>query len=224
MAEIVPHGYISVREAQIFATTDAIAERDRKIGGETVHSIGEIARLQRVLDNNAKIARGWRRELSRYARAMPTGAGGRPQQWPIPARGAVRRAPRITTTASARRGRTSRKPAVRTAGDHGNVPASDSAKRACRLARQRHWRGSQGIAWRSNAAASGPSRLVDAAAPAAAIPAAAKRRHGERERRPRRISRPAIRRRDASIIITLVQFAFGLMLSSNRLRSNSRVS
>ena len=38
---------------QIFATTDAIAERVRKIGGKTVHSIGEIARLQRVLDNDA---------------------------------------------------------------------------------------------------------------------------------------------------------------------------
>jgi starvation-inducible DNA-binding protein len=38
---------------QIFATTDAIAERVRKIGGTTVHSIGHIARLQRVEDNDA---------------------------------------------------------------------------------------------------------------------------------------------------------------------------
>jgi starvation-inducible DNA-binding protein len=38
---------------QIFATTDVIAERVRKIGGITLHSIGHIARLQRVLDNDA---------------------------------------------------------------------------------------------------------------------------------------------------------------------------
>ncbi|MGO9700392.1 MAG: Dps family protein [Xanthobacteraceae bacterium] len=38
---------------QIFATTDAIAERVRKIGGMTVRSIGHIGRLQRVLDNDA---------------------------------------------------------------------------------------------------------------------------------------------------------------------------
>ena len=38
---------------QIFATTDAIAERVRKIGGTTLRSISHIGRLQRVLDNNA---------------------------------------------------------------------------------------------------------------------------------------------------------------------------
>src|SRR5215467_4147018 len=38
---------------QIFAMTDVIAERVRKIGGLTLHSIGEIGKLQRVLDNNA---------------------------------------------------------------------------------------------------------------------------------------------------------------------------
>jgi len=38
---------------QLFAMTDPIAERVRKIGGTTVHSIGHIARLQRVLDNDA---------------------------------------------------------------------------------------------------------------------------------------------------------------------------
>jgi starvation-inducible DNA-binding protein len=37
---------------QIFATTDALAERTRKIGGTTIRSIGHIARLQRVLDND----------------------------------------------------------------------------------------------------------------------------------------------------------------------------
>jgi starvation-inducible DNA-binding protein len=38
---------------QIFAATDDIAERVRKIGGTTLRSIGHIARLQRVLDNDA---------------------------------------------------------------------------------------------------------------------------------------------------------------------------
>jgi starvation-inducible DNA-binding protein len=38
---------------QIFAMTDPLAERVRKIGGITLHSIGEIARLQRVEDNDA---------------------------------------------------------------------------------------------------------------------------------------------------------------------------
>jgi len=38
---------------QIFAATDAIAERARKIGGKTLRSIGQISRQQRVLDNDA---------------------------------------------------------------------------------------------------------------------------------------------------------------------------
>ena len=38
---------------QIFAATDAIAERVRKIGGTTLRSIGQVARLHRVLDNDA---------------------------------------------------------------------------------------------------------------------------------------------------------------------------
>jgi starvation-inducible DNA-binding protein len=38
---------------QIFATTDDIAERVRKIGGTTLRSIGQIGRLQRILDNDA---------------------------------------------------------------------------------------------------------------------------------------------------------------------------
>ena len=39
---------------QIFAMTDAIAERVRKVGGSTVRSIGHIARMQRVMDNDAE--------------------------------------------------------------------------------------------------------------------------------------------------------------------------
>ena len=39
---------------QLFAMTDEIAERVRKIGGTTIRSIGNIARLQTVEDNNAE--------------------------------------------------------------------------------------------------------------------------------------------------------------------------
>jgi len=38
---------------QLFAMTDPIAERIRKLGGTTIRSIGHIARLQRVADNDA---------------------------------------------------------------------------------------------------------------------------------------------------------------------------
>src|SRR5262252_783941 len=38
---------------QIFAMTDGIAERVRKIGGSTIKSIGQISRTQRIADNDA---------------------------------------------------------------------------------------------------------------------------------------------------------------------------
>jgi starvation-inducible DNA-binding protein len=38
---------------QIFAMTDPIAERARKIGGSTLRSIGHVARMQRIADNDA---------------------------------------------------------------------------------------------------------------------------------------------------------------------------
>src|SRR5712692_4342197 len=37
---------------QIFAMADEIAERSRKIGGTTLHSIGEISKNQRLEDND----------------------------------------------------------------------------------------------------------------------------------------------------------------------------
>src|SRR6267143_3395788 len=37
---------------QIFAMTDDVAERARKIGGTTLHSVGDIARHQRLEDND----------------------------------------------------------------------------------------------------------------------------------------------------------------------------
>ncbi len=39
---------------QIFAMTDALAERVRKIGGTTLRSIGQVSRLQRIFDNDAE--------------------------------------------------------------------------------------------------------------------------------------------------------------------------
>ena len=48
------HLLLDEQAEQIFATTDALAERVRKIGGTTLRSIGHIARLQRVLDNDAE--------------------------------------------------------------------------------------------------------------------------------------------------------------------------
>ena len=47
------HLLLDEQADQIFATTDTIAERVRKIGGTTLRSIGHISRLQRVLDNDA---------------------------------------------------------------------------------------------------------------------------------------------------------------------------
>ena len=48
------HLLLDEQATQIYETTDPIAERVRKLGGTTLRSIGHIARLQRVLDNNAQ--------------------------------------------------------------------------------------------------------------------------------------------------------------------------
>jgi starvation-inducible DNA-binding protein len=47
------HLLLDEQSEQIFAMIDTIAERVRKIGGTTLRSIGQIGRLQRVLDNDA---------------------------------------------------------------------------------------------------------------------------------------------------------------------------
>jgi starvation-inducible DNA-binding protein len=47
------HLLLDEQGEQIFATTDALAERVRKIGGTTLRSIGHIGRLQRIEDNDA---------------------------------------------------------------------------------------------------------------------------------------------------------------------------
>jgi starvation-inducible DNA-binding protein len=47
------HVLLDEQADQIFATTDALAERIRKIGGTTIRSIAHIGRLQRIRDNEA---------------------------------------------------------------------------------------------------------------------------------------------------------------------------
>ena len=46
------HLLLDEQATEIFATTDTIAERARKIGGTTIRSISDIARNQRLKDNN----------------------------------------------------------------------------------------------------------------------------------------------------------------------------
>jgi starvation-inducible DNA-binding protein len=48
------HLLLDEQADQLFAMTDPVAERVRKIGGLTLRSIGHIARTQRVLDNDAE--------------------------------------------------------------------------------------------------------------------------------------------------------------------------
>jgi starvation-inducible DNA-binding protein len=48
------HLLLDEQADQLFAMTDPIAERIRKTGGSTLRSIGNIARLQRILDNDAE--------------------------------------------------------------------------------------------------------------------------------------------------------------------------
>lgn len=47
------HLMLDEQAQQIYAVTDDLAERVRKIGGTTLRSIGNIAKLQRVSDNDA---------------------------------------------------------------------------------------------------------------------------------------------------------------------------
>jgi starvation-inducible DNA-binding protein len=49
------HLLLDENATQIFAMTDDIAERARKIGGTTLRSISDISRHQRLKDNNAEV-------------------------------------------------------------------------------------------------------------------------------------------------------------------------
>ena len=46
------HLMLDEQSDAIFATTDQLAERVRKVGGATLRSIGQIAKLQTIQDNN----------------------------------------------------------------------------------------------------------------------------------------------------------------------------
>jgi len=48
------HLLLDEQASQIFAMTDEVAERARKIGGTTIHSIRDIAEHQRLKDNNSE--------------------------------------------------------------------------------------------------------------------------------------------------------------------------
>lgn len=48
------HLLLDEQSDQIYATVDPIAERVRKLGGRTLHSVGEVTRLQRIRDNDAE--------------------------------------------------------------------------------------------------------------------------------------------------------------------------
>ena len=47
------HLLLDEHAEQIFAMTDPIAERVRKVGGSTIRSVGQISRNQRIADNDA---------------------------------------------------------------------------------------------------------------------------------------------------------------------------
>src|SRR3954467_15860129 len=48
------HLLLDEQAGQIFATTDELAERVRKVGGTTLRSIGHVAKLQTIADNDEK--------------------------------------------------------------------------------------------------------------------------------------------------------------------------
>ena len=53
------HLLLDEQATQIFAITDTIAERARKIGGTTIRSISDIAKNQRLKDNNKENVSPW---------------------------------------------------------------------------------------------------------------------------------------------------------------------
>jgi len=66
------HLLLDEQADQIFAISDDIAERVRKIGGTTLRSIGDIARLQRIQDNDQEFvaAKNMLAELHRDNKAL----------------------------------------------------------------------------------------------------------------------------------------------------------
>lgn len=48
------HLLLDEHASQLFAMTEVLAERVRKVGGSTLRSVGHIARIQRIADNDAE--------------------------------------------------------------------------------------------------------------------------------------------------------------------------
>jgi starvation-inducible DNA-binding protein len=72
------HLLLDEQAEQIFAMTDDVAERARKIGGNTLHSISDVSKYQRLKDNNEEVVdtedmlaelRADNRELTHFLRA-----------------------------------------------------------------------------------------------------------------------------------------------------------
>ena len=64
------HLLLDEQSTQIFVMTDEIAERARKIGGATLHSISDITLHQRLKDNNAEVV-GPKDMLAEASRRQP---------------------------------------------------------------------------------------------------------------------------------------------------------
>ena len=63
------HLLLDEQAAQVLAATDDMAERVRKVGGTTIRSIGHIARLQRLSDNDADFVTRAGREMNDLVKA-----------------------------------------------------------------------------------------------------------------------------------------------------------
>ncbi|MBO0741438.1 MAG: DNA starvation/stationary phase protection protein [Hyphomicrobiaceae bacterium] len=66
------HLLLDEQGEEIFATTDVLAERVRKIGGTTLRSVGDVARHQSIKDNDAQFVapNDMLRELMQDNKAM----------------------------------------------------------------------------------------------------------------------------------------------------------
>jgi starvation-inducible DNA-binding protein len=68
------HLLLDDQATELFAMTDVLAERIRKLGGKTLRSIGHISRLQRIADNDEEFVEPSRmlNELCENNRALVT--------------------------------------------------------------------------------------------------------------------------------------------------------
>ena len=69
------HLMLDEQSEAIFATTDQLAERVRKLGGTTLRSIGQIAKLQTIRDNNEELRAAARNAARADGRQQAHGGG-----------------------------------------------------------------------------------------------------------------------------------------------------